>query len=200
MRRVALRSLIAALVLLLAACSGQGEVWQPPGVLAPDEPSQAPPIDPTPFQHGNYTLTPRAEFSLQARVLSQSIYRHDAGAPLSPVDALLGWKRMSDSAVVEQLRFSQSGRWGYWRWSGEAPPIPAREIEISAANMHLIPAEPWVEHELRRLRPGQLVKLQGQLVDASADDGFRWRSSLSRTDTGNGSCELFFVRYVMVQE
>lgn len=190
--------LLLAVALALAACSGHGEVDQPPGVLAPEAPQQTDASDSTPFQVGEFTLEPKAEFSLTARVLSQSIYRFDRESALSPVDLLLGWGRMSDSSVVGQLRFSQSGRWGYWRWSGSAPPIPSREIETSAANMHIISAEPWIEHQLRRLRPGQLVRLDGQLVNASAADGFRWNSSLSRTDTGGGSCELFYVRYLSV--
>ncbi len=192
--------LLLAALLILAACSGQGEIEQPPGILAPVEPQQTSASDGAPFQVVDFTLEPKADFSLTARVLSQTTYSFDRESGLSPVDLLLGWGRMSDSAVVGQLRFSQSGRWGYWRWSGAAPPIPSREIEVSAANMHTIPAEPWIEHQLRRLRPGQLVRLDGQLVNASAADGFRWNSSLSRTDTAGGSCELFYVRYLSVIE
>lgn len=184
----------------LTACSGQGEVEQPPGILAAQEPRQTRVTDSASFQVGDFRLEPQADFSLTARVLSQTIYRFDRESALSPVDLLLGWGHMSDSTVVGQLRFSQSGRWGYWRWSGSAPPIPSREIETSAANMHIIPAEPWVEHQLRELMPGQLVRLDGQLVNATAPDGFRWNSSLSRTDTGGGSCELFYVRYLSVIE
>jgi hypothetical protein len=192
--------LLLTVMLALAACSGQGEVQQPPGVLAPEEPLQTAASDSTPIQVGDFSLEPKADFSLTARVLSQTIYRFGHESALSPVDLLLGWGRMSDSSVVGQLRFSQSGRWGYWRWSGSAPPIATREIEISAANMHTIAAEPWIEHQLRRLRPGQLVRLDGQLVNASTQEGFRWNSSLSRTDTGGGSCELFYVRYLSVIE
>lgn len=192
------RPLLLAVVLALSACSGQGEVEQPPGVLAPEEPQQTAVSNGRPFQVGDFKLEPKADFSLTARVLSQAIYRFDRESVLSPVDLLVGWGRMSDSSVVGHLRFSQRGRWGYWRWSGSAPPIPSREIETSAANMHMIPAETWIEHQLRRLRPGQLVRLDGQLVNASTSDGFRWDSSLSRTDTGGGSCELFYVRYLSV--
>lgn len=192
------RPFLLAVLLALAACSGQSEVDQPPGVLAPEEPQQTAASDSAPFQVGDFQLEPKADFSVTARVLSQAIYRFDRGSALSPVDLLVGWGRMSDSSVIGQLRFSQNARWGYWRWSDAAPPIPSREIEVSTANMHLIPAQPWIEHQLRRLRPGQLVRLDGQLVNASASDGFRWSSSLSRTDTGAGSCELLYVRYLSV--
>ena len=35
--------------------------------------------------------------------------------------------------------------------------------------------------------------LGGELVDAVRPDGFTWRTSLSREDTGAGACELFLV-------
>jgi hypothetical protein len=38
--------------------------------------------------------------------------------------------------------------------------------------------------------------LRGFLVEARADDGWRWRSSLTRDDTGARACELVFVERV----
>jgi hypothetical protein len=43
------------------------------------------------------------------------------------------------------------------------------------------------------VRTGSVVRLEGYLVEARADDGWRWRSSLTREDTGNGACELVWV-------
>jgi hypothetical protein len=63
----------------------------------------------------------------------------------------------------------------------------------NSANMHMVPANPWIEDELQPLRRGDVVQLNGYLVDARHPSGFRWRTSLSREDTGNGSCELFLV-------
>jgi hypothetical protein len=59
--------------------------------------------------------------------------------------------------------------------------------------MHLIPADGQVRDALERVRRGQLVHLEGFLVDASRADGWQWHSSLSREDTGNGACELVYV-------
>ena len=47
---------------------------------------------------------------------------------------------------------------------------------------------------------GSIVQLRGYLVAVQAADGWRWRSSLSRDDTGGGSCELVFVEYASVRE
>jgi hypothetical protein len=61
------------------------------------------------------------------------------------------------------------------------------------AQMHVIPADKDVESRLKKLRPGQIVTAHGYLVDVRGPDGFAWNTSLSRTDTGDGACEIFWV-------
>jgi hypothetical protein len=39
----------------------------------------------------------------------------------------------------------------------------------------------------------------GYLVEVRGRDGFRWRSSLTREDTGNGACELVWVEKLDVR-
>lgn len=41
--------------------------------------------------------------------------------------------------------------------------------------------------------PGHIVRFHGYLIEARRDDGWHWRSSLTRNDTGNGACELIWV-------
>ena len=65
-------------------------------------------------------------------------------------------------------------------------------VEV-APNVHLIPADAAVEAALKRLRVGQVIELKGVLVEARREDGWYWRSSLSRSDSGNGACELLLV-------
>ncbi|WP_166627906.1 hypothetical protein [Thiopseudomonas denitrificans] len=48
------------------------------------------------------------------------------------------------------------------------------------------------------MRPGQVIALEGYLVDAAAPDGWRWNTSLTRKDTGTGACELFWVENAYV--
>ena len=162
-----------------------------PGVVAPDAPMQDDLANGTRMQCGDVMLITRARFELTARVLSREDYRFDAGASLAPVDLALGWGRMSDSAVLAGISISQGNRFYYWRV--EDFPIPRREIETSSANMHIIPADDAVRRALDRIEPGQLIHLQGFLVDASRADGWQWHTSMSREDTGNGACELVFV-------
>jgi hypothetical protein len=148
------------------------------------------------FPFKGYTLQPLQDFQIEARVLASETYRTDREADLSPIDLALGWGPMSDSAVLDKIRINQSSRFYYWHV--DEFPIPREEIERSSANMHMIPADGNIERRLKAVRPGQTVRIGGWLVEAQASDGWRWRSSLTRNDTGAGACEVIFVRDLQV--
>lgn len=192
--------LIAALVLATAVAvfSPHPARTRAPGVLAPDAPVQVDIGHGTPFQVGDFTLTPLADFKLTARVLSRADYSWDRTAALSPTDFAFGWGAMSDSSVLAGLDISQAGRWYYYRWSTPEPPIPQAQIIHDSSNMHMIPANDTVRAQIKRVRAGDLVHLEGQLIEARGKDGGVWRSSLSRDDTGDGACEVVYVRSLVV--
>ena len=151
----------------------------------------------TDVQLNGFTLSPLAKYEIEARVLSREDYSFGTEAELSPTDLAVGWGPMSDEAVLSKVDISQGNRFFYWRV--EEFPIPQRDIEIHASNMHIIPATDYVKRQLKDVRAGQLVKLKGQLVEAKRADGWHWRSSLSREDTGNGACELMYVTELFIK-
>jgi len=163
-----------------------------PGVLAPEEPLQGPVGEGASWAFRGHRIVPLADFEIRARVLGAERYRWDAGAKLSPLDLALGWGRMSDSAVLARIAVDQSDRWYHWLSSSQ-PPIPVEEIITHSANMHMIPATPAVERALKGFRVGQVVSLKGRLVRVEGPGGFRWASSTTRADSGDGSCELVWV-------
>lgn len=186
------------LLLFLIGCFGAWqhfrtrEIVHDSGVLVSAVPLQTDAADTSSFPFKYSTLTPLRHFQVSARVLSRADYSLDRGAALAPIDLALGWGRMSDSAVLAQLSIHQTGR--YYLWRADKLPIPVDEIVASSSNMHLIPADDAIAHELRQTRVGDIVELSGELVEAREADGGIWRSSLSRSDTGNGACELVYVR------
>lgn len=183
---------LAALVALAVWQRAHRPIAHAPGEIAPDVPAQTALADaPAPWRKGDYAIKPLAKFSITARVLSRADYRFDRGAALVPVDLALGWGRLSDSAVLDKIDISQSGRFYYWRVN--AFPIPEREIIESSANMHLIPGDARVKRAIERTRAGDVVSFDGYLVEADAADGFKWVSSLTREDSGAGACELVWV-------
>lgn len=164
-----------------------------PGAVADRAPVQATLDGDRPsFSKDGFRIAALAQFAMEARVLRSKTYCCGGADKLAPIDVAFGWGRMSDETVLAHLDISQSGRFYYWRYEN-APPIPRREIELSSANMHLIPATASIEKRLKALRGGNIVSLKGYLVEVSGPSGFHWRSSLTREDTGNGACELIWV-------
>jgi len=151
------------------------------------------------MQRDGYVIEPLASYEVRARVLSIERYRMGREADLSPLDFALGWGPMSDAAVIERLSISQSGRWYHFRWEGP-PPIEPSVMAKSSANTHLVPADGLVKDRLLNVRKGAVVRLSGYLINVRHSDGWTWRSSLSRDDTGGGSCELMWVTDVQVEE
>ncbi|HKX57455.1 MAG TPA: hypothetical protein VJN01_15200 [Xanthomonadales bacterium] len=187
------------LLLLLAVLAGrewlQRPVVQPYGLRLAQLPKQQKLDSAASRQLGEFSLQPKARFDIEARVLSAERYRMGISADLAPLDLALGWGIMSDQAIVDQLTISQGARWYILRW-GQQAPAPEREIMRSSGNMHIIPADANIRKQAFALRAGEFVRLRGYLVDAQGPGGFRWGTSLSRDDTGDGACELFLVESV----
>jgi hypothetical protein len=190
-----------AIIVVIALSAYGGWHWwtteravdRPPGIVAPDEPRQVNLDDSPSFELKGYTFIKRAKYDITARLLRKEIYRLDGGAGLAPVDLGVGWGPLSDSAMLDQLEFSQMGRFFYWAPRKADFPLPIPVLISHLAQMHMIPATKDIETRLKKLRPGQIVTASGYLVDVRGPGRFTWNTSLSRTDTGNGACELFWV-------
>ena len=139
----------------------------------------------------DYEILPLATFDITARVLSRKRYWIGKEADIVPVDLALGWGPMSDEKVLDKLKISQRNRWYYWKC--KKLPITKKQIEHNAANMHLIPANDEIEGKIKSAKKGNLVKFKGFLVRITGANDWQWQGSLSRTDKGDGACELVYV-------
>jgi hypothetical protein len=165
----------------------------PPGVLVAADPDQYTTSNGKTWVVKGYTVKALADYRIRARVLMTERYFFGRESDLSPVDFTLGWRRMSDQQVLDAISLYRQRRAFCYRPKGSVWPIPSEEINSQSANMHLIPADDQVLHDLRSVSEGDIIELRGYLVEVNAPDGWRWRSSLSRTDSGNGACELMWV-------
>jgi hypothetical protein len=147
------------------------------------------------WKKGSYTFNALARFDAKAVVLSRKNYGGDHDGDVCRTDFALGWGAMSEAGVINALSISQDMRWFFYEWRGK-PPAPPDEITSSCANMHLIPASEDVASELARVRRHELLEFSGYLVEVKHPDGWNWRSSLSRADTGAGACEVVWVERV----
>ena len=154
-----------------------------------------------PFEFKGYKITPVAHFSVKARVLSARHYRQDGIKGLSPVDLALGWGKMSDHDILKHINISQSGRWYRYRYVGK-PPIPKNEIKNSSANMHLVPGNQNARASMMKARKGHDVAFHGKLINIERRTSRSrqwWKSSLTRSDSGGGACEIVWVEEFFVQ-
>ncbi|WEN16912.1 hypothetical protein PY254_16540 [Rhodanobacter sp. AS-Z3] len=196
MRKLLIAAALLLTLVLVFSHRQHSAVQTGPGVLAADVPEQVNLSHGSLLQRGDVTLTTRAHFDITARVLSRKDYSSSSYGDVVPVDLAMGWGRMSDSDVLASIDISQSGRFYYWHVKDF--PIPRREIETSSANMHMIPADDNVKRQLEDVRQGQVVHIEGFLVDATRPDGWHWNTSMTRDDTGGGACELIYVEGVTI--
>ena len=143
----------------------------------------------------NWIITPKAEFRIAARVLSTERYRWEWQSTLSPIDLALGWGELSSSNADRWIDWSQSGRWYFYEWEKDSP-YQGNFIQEHSSNVHIIPATQNVESAVLRLHADDMVLLEGLLVNVDGNRGsnsYWWHTSLSRTDSGDGSCELLYL-------
>jgi hypothetical protein len=185
------------------ACLQGWQQWEsrpahpPDGTLAPLDPVQTDAEGADAIVLGHWKLTPRARYDITARVLGREDYGYDRLAELVPEDLALGWGPMSDNRVLAAFTITQSAR--FYTWHAATLPIPVQDVIEHSANTHVIPADATVRKQLAHVRPGQVVHLSGLLVDGTRDDGAWIRTSLTRSDTGAGACEVMLVESVEVK-
>jgi hypothetical protein len=148
----------------------------------------------------HWTITPKAHYTVAGRVLSFHVYNSGWQSSLSPVDLALGWGVLADRSVDRWISWSQSGRWYYYHWAANAPYMP-EVIGSHSSNVHIIPGNDRVRKVLPLIHKDDLVILEGMLVNVDGTNGsqsFGWHTSLSRTDTGDGACEVLYVQRVLL--
>ncbi len=128
------------------------------------------------------------------------------GDKLSPKDLALAWGAVAEHNRDIDFHWRQSNRWYYWRVNnvGDLVPVGGEAgVSLHSANNHIVPANSAIRNAVRRIKTGDVVHLNGYLVNidgTKAGGGtFTWHSSTSRTDTGSGACEVFYVTGVEIR-
>jgi hypothetical protein len=143
-----------------------------------------------------FTLTPRASYDVSARVANTERYWQGPAGALVPWDFVLTWGEVTREPYLSKVSYVQTGR--SYNWSTTDGELDLGYIVSHSANTHLIPGSSRIASVLRRIRRGDVIRLEGDLVDVAGPGGFTWKTSLVRTDSGEGGCELMVVRAVTV--
>ncbi len=153
------------------------------------------------FNHGHCTMTPLAEYELSGVVVSKETYSSDWDGEISPIDLAIVWGKLAEPECERFITYSQSYRWYHYKWR-EGSPVDHSYIISHSSNNHVIPANENICRAIKTIGEKDRVVLKGLLVNVKGrykDKPVTWNTSLSRTDTGNGSCELFYVSQVRIE-
>lgn len=144
-------------------------------------------LAPTVQQQKISVLEPfRGEF----RILGSKEYNDDEQAKFSPIDYAVTRGLFTHPEIARQISINQYDR--YLNWQMAKPPIPAQYATQLVSNMHIIPANPEIAKEIKKVKRGDLVRLTGDLVQVN-DKDLVWKSALDWNGVGDGACKLIRV-------
>jgi hypothetical protein len=199
--------LLILFILALACGSPAPSDYDSTAIDPSVEPAQESPENSKPIiierKGWRFEITPKASYSVQGEVLSKKNYYSGTPAIISPCDIALVFGELYTSTFYKDISWSQSGRWYWWKYGASFPKQDDRYIARWSSNNHIIPASDNLKKAAKSVSEGDLVVLEGYLVSVDAkkgDDTFFWNSSLSRSDTGDGSCEVLYLEKIKIGE
>lgn len=157
------------------------------------------------FDYGGvtYRIQPVAEYQLTGLVVSHNntsgigdIY-HDSNS-VDLKDLCLIWGSSFKNLAYQKVSFS-SAPWTCY--------VKAQDRKVweqfdmyQLSNNHLIGATAEVRRIIKSVRIGDQVAIRGQLVRYFPENqpGLARNTSMVRTDTGNGACEVIFVEEISI--
>ena len=147
-----------------------------------------------------YVIEKLFHYDISGEVLSASTYDVTWTNDFADVDLALLWGTRR-AELKSRFKFSQMGRWLFWRTEEPVSDEDRLEITRHISNNHLIPSETSAHlgSAFRMLRTGDEVRLTGWLVRIVGPGGETLAtSSTSRDDTGDGACEVVWVEQLQV--
>jgi hypothetical protein len=168
------------------------------------DPIQKPINSPEPmiieFKNSHFTLTPIAEYKLSGMVVGKKTYSDDWEGKISPLDLTIVWGKLAEPDFDRYITYSQGNRWYFYQYKAGSPFDNSFVISHSGNN-HIIPANENIHEAVKMIKEKDKVVLVGFLVNLKGTykgQTVTWNTSLSRTDTDHGSCELFYVTKVRI--
>lgn len=136
------------------------------------------------------TISVLEPFKGEFRILGSKEYTDDAQAQFSPIDYAVTRGIFTEPEIARQISINQYDR--YLNWKMARPPIPPKLATQLVSNMHIIPANPEIAKQIKQVKRGDLVQIQGDLVQVNAKD-LVWKSALDWNGIGDGACKLIRV-------
>ncbi len=152
------------------------------------------------IKNGHFTITPVAEYKISGMVVGKETYSSGWEGEISPVDLAIVWGKLAEPDYDRYVTYNQRNRWYFYQYKPGSPFDNSFVISHSGNN-HIIPANENIHDAVKTIGKKDKVVLEGFLVNVKGTykgHPVTWNTSLSRKDTGNGSCELFYVSKVRI--
>ena len=147
-----------------------------------------------------FSLQPIAEYKIAAVVVGRKSYHDGLRADVAPLDLALVWGKLAELKSDKYISYSQHDRWYFYEFEAGSP-FKSSYVITHSSNNHIIPADENILRAVKTIKTKEKVLLEGFLVNVKGrhkGENFWWNSSLRRADTGDGSCELFYVKKVRI--
>jgi hypothetical protein len=196
---------LGLLILLFHGCSKPEPTSMESGDIdTSQEPSQTPyasnEIFTMEIKDGLFTIKPLARYKASVMVVGKKSYSYGWAAKVAPTDLALVWGKLAEPEYDKYMTYSQSDRWYFFEYKPETP-FNASYIIKHSSNNHIIPATENIQKAVKSIKKKQRIILEGFLVKITGTykgEKVWWNSSLTRNDTGDNSCELFYVTKVRI--
>ena len=129
-------------------------------------------------------------FQGEFRILGSKEYSNDEQAKFSPIDYAVTRGVFTRPDIARQISINQYDR--FLNWQMARPPLPPQVATQLVSNMHIIPANPKIAEEIKKVKRGDLIQLKGDLVQIN-DKDLVWKSALDWNGVGDGACKLIRV-------
>jgi hypothetical protein len=146
-----------------------------------------------------FTIRPLYRYRIAGRIVGKDEYFLSPLDRLAPMDLTIATGEILRPEIFSQFTFRKYSRHFSYQYvfPGGTPPLSPQYIASHVSNSHLIFANDAVHAAARDARVGDMVEIEGSLVTVSGtgSDGrtWTWRTSTTRADQGEGSCELVYV-------
>ncbi len=148
-----------------------------------------------------FFITPMADYDISAVVVSSKRYHRGIDAKVVPLDLGVCWGDIAKEENRKKIKFQQYLRFLTYRFKEDLP-FSMEYLSSHAGNIHIIPANKRIKRVMFSLDKNDSVRLKGYLVKVIAQNQkysyYHRGTSLSRDDTGDGACELMWVKEVQI--
>ncbi|MCX7543836.1 hypothetical protein [Marinicella gelatinilytica] len=151
-----------------------------------------------------YTVQPRFNYELYGVVVSKRVHQADYKGSLhglsedylNVADLCVVWGENTNPKILKHFTFSNGQFTCQYQTRSETAWQAFNPNQLS--NNHVLSVNKSVRKTLAEANIGDQIVLRGYLADYTNPKGYLRKTSITRTDTGNGACETIWVEQASI--